>query len=312
MAECQDLDQTDRNLLELSEHSMFFKNDYFHDQLLYKEEDPNRLLDPNYNLLKISNRDEYLYKGRLMYNYLNPRRVVMPKFTKISEKDRKCREIMDFKESEIRDKSRNFYDEYPVLKFRRMYYKFSSYVSRICFYIVKNQIFDNISLVIILMNSLLILISDPLDENSISNITDTYFLYFYTFEMFLKVFSFGFVTSENSYLREIWNILDFTVIIFGWLSFILENALSGNKIKGLGGLRAFRILRPLKTVKSIKGLKTLIVTLLISMMSLGDTVLVLFFFFLIFSITGLQMFQGLFLYRCMNINLGYFYLFNVY
>src|SRR5690606_24795861 len=100
-------------------------------------------------------------------------------------------------------------------------------------------------------------------------------------------------------------ILDFVVIVLGWISIVLEATISGNSVKGLAGLRAFRILRPLKTVKSIPGLRNLIITIIESIGYLGDIGIVLFFSFLIFSIAGVQMWQGLFLKRCLNSNLGY-------
>jgi hypothetical protein len=294
------LDNTDDNLLENhSEHSHFYKNDYFREDKLYVEDDGVE------HKLKISIKDELLYKSRLVNTYLNPKIVSIPKFTKISEKERKCKEILDFKDTTIKQKVRLFYDPYPLLECRRHLYRIASYVNKFCLKIVKNRIFDNLSLGVILLNTLLILISDPNSDTSPADISDSYFLYFYTMEMFLKIFAFGFIMSEGAYLKDLWNILDFCVIIFGWLSFMLTFIVSGSAIKGLSGLRAFRILRPLKTVKSIEGLRNLIVTLLESLMGLGDIVIVLFFFFLIFAIAGVQMWQGLLRRRCMNMNIGY-------
>ena len=73
------------------------------------------------------------------------------------------------------------------------------------------------------------------------------------------------------------------------------------------GLRAFRILRPLKTVKRFKGLKKLVTALLASIAHLGETTIVLIFFFLIFAIAGRQMWMGNFYRRCMSVNFGYLY-----
>jgi hypothetical protein len=149
------------------------------------------------------------------------------------------------------------------------------------------------------------LISDPTDPNNIGNQSDNYFLYFYTVEAILKIISFSFLSEEDAYIKDYWNILDFFVVIVGWISFILERAMNGKKISGLAGLRAFRILRPLKTVKRFKGLKKLVTALLASIGNLGETSIILFFFFLIFAIAGLQMWQGIFYKRCMSLNYGY-------
>ena len=125
------------------------------------------------------------------------------------------------------------------------------------------------------------------------------------FECALKIIAYGFVMTENAYLKDYWNCLDFFVVFVGWISFILERTMNGKKISGLAGLRAFRILRPLKTVKSVKGLRKLVIALLASISHLAETTIVLFFFFIIFAIAGVQTWQGLFLRRCMSLNYGY-------
>ena len=191
-----------------------------------------------------------------------------------------------------------------LVKFNHI--KILVYSRYICRFFVDNWIFDNLSLFIIGLNSFLILISDPTDQNNIGNRTDNYFLIFYGLEAVLKIITFSFYSAEDAYIKDYWNILDFLVVIIGLISFILEKAMGGSKISGLSGLRAFRILRPLKTVKKFKGLKKLVLALLASISHLGETVIILFFFFLFFAIAGLQMWQGLFYRRCMNLNYGYF------
>mmetsp|Transcript_9967 Transcript_9967/g.9891 ORF Transcript_9967/g.9891 Transcript_9967/m.9891 type:complete len:134 (+) Transcript_9967:786-1187(+) len=79
--------------------------------------------------------------------------------------------------------------------------------------------------------------------------------------------------------------------------------MSGTKLN-LGGLRSFRVLRPLKTITNIEGLKKLVVALLSSVTKLRDSFIVLYFFYLIFSIAGLQLFLGLFKKRCFSIETG--------
>ena len=176
-----------------------------------------------------------------------------------------------------------------------------------CRFFVDNWIFDNLSLLIIILNTVLILISDPTDSNNIGNLSDQYFLYFYTIEAILKIISFKFWSAEDAYIKDYWNILDFFVVLVGWISFVIERLMNGTKISGLAGLRAFRILRPLKTVKRFKGLKKLVTALLASIAHLGETTIVLIFFFLIFAIAGRQMWMGNFYRRCMSVNYGYLY-----
>jgi len=285
--------------MNISEESIFYQNAYFQKQIFEKEKIKNiEDFTPNKN--------ELVIRERLMYFYLNPKKnSAMPKFMKMSEKEKKCQEIMTLTDSKLSELIDNFYDDKPLIRLRKFYFKISSYVNRFALKIVKNPIFDNISLLVILINTLLILISDPVDSLSIANTTDDYFLYFYSIEMLLKIFAYGFIIPDNSYLKDLWNILDFTVIFVGWISFLIERTTGGAKIQGLAGLRTFRILRPLKTVKSIKGLRRIISTLLESMLALGDILIVLFFFFLIFAVAGVQMWQGSYLQRCQSSIYGY-------
>lgn len=52
---------------------------------------------------------------------------------------------------------------------------------------------------------------------------DLGFLIIYTIELILKVIALGFVMEKNSYLRDPWNILDFIVVFFGWISNFLKS-----------------------------------------------------------------------------------------
>jgi len=60
-------------------------------------------------------------------------------------------------------------------------------------------------------------------------------------EMVLKIIAMGFFMRAHSYLRDSWNILDFTVVILGWLASIIK---SGD----ISAIKVIRILRPLRTI----------------------------------------------------------------
>ena len=150
-------------------------------------------------------------------------------------------------------------------------------------------------------------ISDPTYHNNLGNRTDYYFLIFYALEAILQIITYTLYSAENAYLKDYWNILDFSIVIIGIISFIFDNFINEKgKICGLSALKPFRILRPLKTIKRFKDLKKLVIVLFASIGYLGDTAVILFFFFLFFAVAGLQMWQGLFYRRCMNLNYGYF------
>lgn len=61
------------------------------------------------------------------------------------------------------------------------------------------------------------------------------FLAVFTLEMMIKIVAYGFVLDQGSYLRVPWNVLDFTIVVLGWVSTITELAVGsdGADIKAL-------------------------------------------------------------------------------
>ena len=93
----------------------------------------------------------------------------------------------------------------------------------------------------------------------------------YSIEMVFKILGLGFIFGPKAYLLDSWNILDFVIVISGYLTLINEmiageqsliaaqpgqQDISSSSVD-LSGLRVFRVMRPLKTISSIKGLKVL-------------------------------------------------------
>ena len=116
--------------------------------------------------------------------------------------------------------------------------------------------------------------------------------------MFLKISGLGFVWNSGSYLRDSWNILDFIIVMSGYLEYM---NLGGMK---LSVLRSFRVLRPLRTISGIEGLRIIVSALMSAIPLLRDAILILVFFFIIFAIAGVQLFGGALKSRCVNIDTG--------
>lgn len=110
---------------------------------------------------------------------------------------------------------------------------------------------------------------------------ELFFLIMYTIEMCLKIFGMGFIFIPRSYLRDGWNILDFCIVTTSLLPYVI-----GSQSLNLSSLRSLRVLRPLRTISSVKELKVLVATLFASFPYLVNTIIILFFFFLIFAIAG--------------------------
>lgn len=157
-------------------------------------------------------------------------------------------------------------------------------VNSLCALIIKSKIFEAISLMVIISNSVFLAIEDPTSDTpaSYQDFLDTMFLTLYTIEMSLKIIGLGFLFNRGAYLRDAWNALDFLIVVTAYIPLIIN---SGGV--NLSGLRAFRVLRPLKSISSIEGLKVIVSALLSSLPLLRDTIIVLLFFFFIFAIAGL-------------------------
>lgn len=152
-------------------------------------------------------------------------------------------------------------------------------------------------IVLILLNSLLLGIMDYKDKenqtwrNKIVEQSEIFFIVAFTLEFIIKVLAIGFVCGKQTYLWDPWNWLDFIVVITSLLS--LHPSL-GN----ISALRTFRLLRPLKSISALPSMKLLVSTLLSSIRGLGEILVFASFFFLIFAILGVSLWNGMIHYRC--------------
>lgn len=146
----------------------------------------------------------------------------------------------------------------------------------------------------------MLFLDDPFSENDIGNMFDTFFLSFYTIEMALKIFALGFIWNETSYLRNGWNILDFSIVVTGYIPYLL-----GSSNVKISGLRILRVLRPLKTISSLYYLKMILMSLFSAFPMIMNAGFILFFCLLIYAITALQLFMGALKKKCFNKETGF-------
>ncbi|CAD8122811.1 unnamed protein product [Paramecium sonneborni] len=193
--------------------------------------------------------------------------------------------------------AQNYTDQYPLLAIRKRLLIFQKRVSLLATNIVTNTIFEIITIFIIIFNSIMLALDDPTTEEQteFANLMDQIFLIYYTIEAVLKIIAQGLILPKKAYLRETWNILDFSVIITAYLPFFV----SSNSLN-LNSLRSFRVLRPLRTISSIKSLRMILLALFASLAQLRDAAIVLVFFYTIFAIAGVQLFSGYLKRRCFS------------
>uniref|UniRef100_A0A8D9A0X4 Voltage-dependent calcium channel type A subunit alpha-1 n=1 Tax=Cacopsylla melanoneura TaxID=428564 RepID=A0A8D9A0X4_9HEMI len=118
--------------------------------------------------------------------------------------------------------------------------------------------------------------------------TETYFLAIFCVEASLKILALGFVLHPGSYLRNIWNIMDFFVVVTGFITQIPTTTLDMD----LRTLRAIRVLRPLKLVSGIPSLQVVLKSIIKAMAPLLQIGLLVLFAIVIFAIIGLEFYAG--------------------
>eukprot|EP00232_Nephroselmis_pyriformis_P010825 CAMPEP_0182895992 /NCGR_PEP_ID=MMETSP0034_2-20130328/26006_1 /TAXON_ID=156128 /ORGANISM="Nephroselmis pyriformis, Strain CCMP717" /LENGTH=911 /DNA_ID=CAMNT_0025029849 /DNA_START=315 /DNA_END=3047 /DNA_ORIENTATION=- len=151
--------------------------------------------------------------------------------------------------------------------------------------------FDRFVLICILANCVTLGMYDPLEpDKAWMDVAEYIFLVAFTFEFMVKSIAWGFVFGEETYLRNMWNCLDFFVVVTAYIS------LSGSG--NFGALRALRGLRPLRTVTVVPGMKMLVSALLESIPLMLDVLALMLFFFLVFGIISVGLWKGVLDGRC--------------
>ena len=130
------------------------------------------------------------------------------------------------------------------------------------------------------------------------------FLGLFSVEAILKIGAMGFVMNTDSYLMEgvregavtrgtpnWWNLIDFIIVLLAWVGLHPD-------VTNISVIRSLRLLRPLKALHSVEGLQILLKALLSSLGPLWNVVILLFFFMIMFAITGVLIWEGTWHQRC--------------
>jgi hypothetical protein len=107
-------------------------------------------------------------------------------------------------------------------------------------------------------------------------------------EFVIKIIVCGFYWGgEKTYLKDAWNILDFIIVCFSFLTWILEAIAGDTNISFIRGFRALRALRPLRVVSKNEGIKTVVNSLILSIPALMNVLLIVLLFLMVFGILGI-------------------------
>ncbi|KAE9315095.1 hypothetical protein PR003_g19081 [Phytophthora rubi] len=182
--------------------------------------------------------------------------------------------------------------------------------------LVAHRYFDRFIVFTILLNSIILALSDfsvvdknlnPASDgfafrdgvvvpatsilNTIVNLSEIPFTSVFTAECLMKILAMGFIRNEGAYLRDSWNVLDFVVVI-STLVAILPT------VPNVSAIRTIRVLRPLRSLSMIPGMRVLISALLKALPALGNVLVLQVFLFFMFTILGNQLFGGNMTRRC--------------
>lgn len=162
--------------------------------------------------------------------------------------------------------------------------------------------FDHIILCLIILSSIKLVIDTFLinfDENSVeltvSFWLDLGFTSLFTVELIAKAVAFGFIFDKETYLRDSWNQIDFTIVVISWLDIFLASG----SIQSLKVIRTLRTLRPLRVISHNSSMKIIVKALINSLIAMLNVVVIVLIIWFMFAILGVSLFGGKF-YHCEN------------
>ncbi|XP_069780422.1 sodium channel protein type 4 subunit alpha-like [Narcine bancroftii] len=172
-------------------------------------------------------------------------------------------------------------------------------VRTIMFKVVNNRVFDGSVLFVILLSTMTLTLDDKYLQNDAKvqlalKYLDYFYAFFFNFEMIVKVLGLGL----TDYFTNVWTLLDFFLVVIGWLSMLGSSI---QAFKSLRSLRTLRALRPLRAISRWEGMRLVVNALVASIPSISNVMFVCLIFWLIFGIVGVQIFGGTF-YECVDEN----------
>ncbi len=99
--------------------------------------------------------------------------------------------------------------------------------------------------------------------NQIIEGVDPTFTGIYCIEACIKIVAYGFISGPNTYLRNGWNVLDFTAAVSS-VAALIPN------VPNVSSLRTLRVLRPLRSLKMLPGMKVIINAMIMAIEPLAN------------------------------------------
>ena len=161
--------------------------------------------------------------------------------------------------------------------------------------LVNSRVWGSTFLMLIFANTVTMAMYRPTEQtdsphNQMLEDIEFVFLVLFTVEIVLKLTG----LKPKGFFSDNWNTLDFFIVGSGYLHYL----------PGLGNMvntsvfRTIRVLRPLRSIGMMPGVRVLIDALFMSLPGLSSVFILIIFAYTVFSVMGVQLFQGSFLYHC--------------
>jgi hypothetical protein len=180
-------------------------------------------------------------------------------------------------------------------------WKFIHYRSSISM-ISEQYVFDLFILGCILLNCVIMAMTDPTvpsaDQPKVYDSISFILMFIFAGEAVIKLialmpFETDIEGKKTGYFQDPWNRLDFFIVVVGFLQYVPN-------VGNFTMFRTFRVFRPLRTLGKVPGMKAIINTMLEAFDPLMNVTLLTIFIFFVFSVLGMELFQGQGGYRCLD------------
>lgn len=190
----------------------------------------------------------------------------------------------------------------------------------LCYRVVSSKAFSTITYVTVLISSLVLTVEVPVGVDVEETTTqlcslqrvvvflDCFIMGYFFLEMVLKMIALGVVLHKGSYLRGLFNIIDFFILVSNVIPIVVYFSLQlpenpsrciaysyYEELSAVSILRVFRVLRPLRAIR-IGGLYLVVTGLVSSIKSMGSIFFMTGLVLLVFSVSGVHIFRGQFWY----------------
>lgn len=156
--------------------------------------------------------------------------------------------------------------------------------------LVDSRFFTALMLTVTLLNAWFISLEGEFTEEHAKQANYT-FTAFYTGEMILKMLAYGLYDAPDAYVRDRWNIVDFIVVVFGWIS-------AAPSLYSVSLIRLVRLLRLLWVLRVSAGVRVMVDSVLAAVPALVNVMLIYILTLFFFGLIGLFLFEGRYRQQC--------------